>query len=369
MVTVLLAALMSQNQLEVGAHAPFELHRRFEKPALDDASVVVAVSSTVLHTVSEKFLSFAIDTCGVVGACGKVNWQGPQLRYFASQLAPANLRLGGSGASCVWYLLPKATSAAPPDWKLPQVCKWGQRNLTMATWAQILAFVNYTGLDFTFDLNELAGRRCHAQNDTRFKHDRAYCDGDWDPSNTRDFLEHIKTNQLTGSLVALELGNELLRMKPEWKGILTINQTVRDIHKLATVLDQVWVAEGAETVGGSSRPKLMGPGLGVCVEQDVRTLLHQTAGVLDIISFHSYPDGDGASMWAGALSIPSLLFCCFVVVVVVVAIGVVSLLLTMKLNLVRRVFNCSITVDHQVDFGSDIPCTLWLVGVSDCVRH
>ena len=251
-------------------------------------NVSVKVFSRLLHTVSEKFLSFAIDTCGVVGTCGKVDWQGDKLRYLAAQLAPANLRLGGSSASCVTYVLPGRT-APVPSWNTTGPCKWGQHNLTMATWARVLDFVGAAGLQFTFDLNELAGRACHDQDDPAIKHSASYCLGEWDPSNTRDFLQFIKQRNLTAGLVALELGNELTRMKAHWKGILTINQTIRDFHALSAVVDEVWV--------GKPRPLLMGPASSVCVEEDVLHILRATAGVLGSYSFHSYEDGSGASMW------------------------------------------------------------------------
>ena len=254
-------------------------------------NVSVTVSSRVVHTVSEKFLSFAIDTCGVVGTCGEVDWQGSKLRYLASQLAPANLRLGGSGASCVTYIVPGRT-AHVPSWNTTGPCKWGQHNLTMATWAQALDFVEAAGLQFTFDLNELAGRTCHDQDDPTIKHNASYCLGEWDTSNTREFLQFITRKNLTAGLVALELGNELTRMQPHWKGILTINQTIQDFHALSAAIDEVWAGTQLP------RPMLMGPASSVCVEQDVVRFLRETAGVLGSYSFHSYEDGSGANMWA-----------------------------------------------------------------------
>ena len=119
------------------------------------ARVPVSVSSAVLHTVSERFVSFA---SGIIGGCGKVNWQGPKLRYLASKLAPANMRLGGTEADCARYVLP-TTKTLPPPTGLP-VCKWGEMNVTMPVWKDMIAFVAATGLNFTFDLNELDGRTC-----------------------------------------------------------------------------------------------------------------------------------------------------------------------------------------------------------------
>ena len=71
-----------------------------------------------------------------------------------------------------------------------------------------------------------------------FKHNASACVGDWDPSNTIEFLHYIKDNHLTGGLHALELGNELTRMQRGWKGVvLTINDTIRDLHALSAALD------------------------------------------------------------------------------------------------------------------------------------
>ena len=142
---------------------------------------------------------------------------------------------------------------------------------------------NTSGLSFTF-LNELDGRTCHTQDEPIFKHNASACVGDWDPSNTIEFLQYIKHNGLTSGLVALELGNELTRMQRGWKGALTINQTIRDLHALSAVLDKVWP-------DARSRPKLMGPADNICVEEDASRIM-QTS-VLDIFSFHSYPDGSG----------------------------------------------------------------------------
>jgi hypothetical protein len=201
---------------------------------------------SVIHTVSEKFVSFA---SGVIGGCGHVDWANSKLRYLASQLAPANMRLGGTQADCARYLLP-TTKKQPPPTGLP-VCKWGEMNLTMSTWRAMVDFVaNSSGLSFTFDLNELDGRTCHTQDEPIFKHNASACVGDWDPSNTIEFLQYIKDNGLKGGLVALELGNELTRMQRGWKGVLTVNQTIRDLRALSAVLDQVWP-------GASGRPKVM----------------------------------------------------------------------------------------------------------------
>lgn len=166
----------------------FTWMQELKKPAAlkaDDGSIApspparnlsVDVASSVLHIVSEKVLSFAMDTCGVVGTCGEVDWQGSKLRYLASQLAPANLRLGGSGASCVTYILPGRTARlllfffVLKTWNTTGPCKSGQHNLTMETSAHVLDFVEAAGLQFTFDLNELAGRACHDQDDPAIKH-------------------------------------------------------------------------------------------------------------------------------------------------------------------------------------------------------
>ena len=162
----------------------------------------------------------------------------------------------------------------------------------------MISFVAETGLSFSFDLNELDGRTCNSTKDDGAE---SFCVGDWNASNTRQFLEYIRSNKLGAGLMALELGNELTRAKVGWKPVLTINQTIRDIHALSAVMDQVWQGDPA------ARPMLMGPATSECVEEDVRRILRETAGVLDIYSFHSYPDGSGSShVSVGEIDPPNL---------------------------------------------------------------
>lgn len=81
-------------------------------------------------------------------------------------------------------------------------------------------------------------------------------------------------------------------MQPDWKGIITINQTIRDVHALSAIIDEIWTGTQLR------RPILMGPASSVCVEEDAIRILRETAGVLSCFLFHSYEDGSGATMWA-----------------------------------------------------------------------
>lgn len=258
--------------------------------------VSVTLSPTVVHTVSKHYVSFA---SGIIGGCGKVDWQGPKLRYLASQLAPAVMRLGGTESDCARYVLP-TTRTQPPPTGLP-VCRWGEMNVSIATWTEMIDFVGAVGVNFTFDLNELDGRRCDP---TQKDGSQSFCVGDWDPANTLEFLTYVKANNLTSGLVALELGNELTRAKVGWKPVLTINQTIRDMHAFAAVLHQVW----PEGLGGANgRPLQMGPATATCIEDDVHRIITEAADVLDIYSFHDYPDGAGRDhVSLGETTVPNL---------------------------------------------------------------
>ena len=266
----------------------------------DDDAVAVSVvpiklSSKVVHTVSKHYLSFA---SGIIGGCGKVDWHGPKLRYLASQLAPAVMRLGGTESDCARYVLP-TTKTQPPPTGLP-VCRWGEMNVTIATWTDMIDFVGAVGVNFTFDLNELDGRHCDP---TQKDGSASFCVGDWDPANTRDFLTYIKKHNLTRGLIALELGNELTRAKIGWKPVLTINQTIQDMHAFAAVLQEVW----PDAQGEHMRPLQMGPATATCVEEDVHRILTEAADVLDIYSFHDYPDGAGCGhVSLGETSVPNM---------------------------------------------------------------
>ncbi len=200
-------------------HLPAVIAGQFDHgPALEDRDVSirppsdvpplsVALSidtSTVLRSVDERYLSFAIDTSVVVGgkwwnpkAEGREPRSGgvhapvfdfdrPRLDALTRALAPAYLRIGGSEADKLFYgVEPGAEGDEPPP---------GYESvLTRDQWDGVCRFAKRNELDLVMTLNAGPGPR-----------DRA---GRWQSENAEALLEYTRAQ---GCRVAhWEFGNEL----------------------------------------------------------------------------------------------------------------------------------------------------------------
>ena len=99
-------------------------------PGTIDAAVHIAGGSTTF-TVEPHYLSYTIDTSNERGFFQR-DLTNPKLRWLARQLAPAVLRVGGSGGDELYYDVPHSPNASCPGPAFPK-CK--QSGLQPPPWA------------------------------------------------------------------------------------------------------------------------------------------------------------------------------------------------------------------------------------------
>ena len=106
-------------------------------------------ASARLHTISPTtFLGVNLDTASLYYG---FDLSEPKLVTLTKALAPAVLRVGGTAADALYYVVNATT---PGD---------GRGNITMSNdlWDRIVAFAGVTGMHLLFDLNALAFRRAN----------------------------------------------------------------------------------------------------------------------------------------------------------------------------------------------------------------
>jgi hypothetical protein len=146
--------------------------------------------------VSERFVSFAVDTDQVVGGTfwdpagglemvpvPPYDFTRPRLRNLAAALAPAYLRIGGSAADRTYYDLDGASDGPPPGFELV---------LTGDQWDAAADFARALGFELIFTFATGRGPRdAH---------------GSWTADNARELLRHAR--RYDQPLAAIEFGNE-----------------------------------------------------------------------------------------------------------------------------------------------------------------
>ena len=127
----------------------------------------------------------------------------PDLIRYASALAPAILRLGGSPEDSIEYTLDGSgcvpgsggNGPAPEGYYCSQVHPYYYGCLTGARWEELLTFANTTGLSIVLGVNGCSGRMSR--------------DTPMDFSNIKALLAATAASPHRGSLIGLELSNEV----------------------------------------------------------------------------------------------------------------------------------------------------------------
>lgn len=164
--------------------------------------VVVSIDTQQpIATVSERYLSFAVDSAQVVGgvfwnpdadaeeeeiAVEPFDFSSTRVRTLAAALAPATLRIGGTAADFIYYDLDGSTGGEP----------FGEYSLVLTTdqWEGVTSFAGDVGLDILFTVNAGPGPRGEDL-------------GAWDATNAADFLAYTADR---GDPVSVwEFGNEI----------------------------------------------------------------------------------------------------------------------------------------------------------------
>jgi heparanase 1 len=256
-----------------------------------------------LAEVSERYLSFSVDTSQVVGGkwwdpqAGRVEWSSgtvqapvfdfarPRLNRLTRALAPAYLRIGGSEADKVYYHLGATTGArlaVPGGYE--SVFSRGQ-------WDAVHAFAAGNDLDVVCTLNAGPAVR-----------DRA---GRWQGDNAAELLAYTARQ---GYPVAVwELGNEV-NVFFSVHGLsaqVSVEQYARDLAAARRLVDRH--TPGARLAGqGSAYWPVLGEPLGALFGFLPR-YLKQAGHLVDLITWHYYPQQSRRGPVASRRACPSRL--------------------------------------------------------------
>ncbi len=236
------------------------------------ASSIVTLSGDIaLHTVDARFSSFAVDTAQVVGT---TYWSPPDvhdstisiepfdfdrsaLRPLVSALAPALLRIGGSGADKIWFA---------PEGSLAETPSGYDGTLDTATWNALASFAEDTDVDIVFTLNGGSLAR--------------NADVEWQGDNAEAFMAFVA--ERGDPVAAWALGDEVSTY-PVTHGIsVSPAQLSRDLAAVADLRDTY-----------TPTAQLLGPSVEYWPDHGepvpyLAEALHQAASI-DIVSWHYSP--------------------------------------------------------------------------------
>lgn len=181
-----------------------------------------------------------------------------------SQLAPAHLRIGGTLADTIVY------EVDPPQ--PHHNCTEGLTCLNVTRWQQIQTFVQQTGFELVFGLNEKYYQGIPGIMSILSWSINNY-KGTWDPSNAHDFLTYTKAKY--GSVFGFELGNEL-NIRHEYPA----SACAADFKTLHGIIASIWT-------DSSTRPWLIGPDEVPDVEF-LEAFLNETGDIMDAVTYHLY---------------------------------------------------------------------------------
>jgi heparanase 1 len=242
-------------------------------------------ASRPLASVSERYLSFALDTSQLVGgrwwnpAAQQVeagsgslpapvfDFDRPRLDLLVQALAPAYLRLGGSEADKVYYALDApadAPPAPPPGY---------ESVLTRQQWDSAHAFTRRNGLGLMFTLN--AGPAARRR------------DGAWDPANADTLLAYASRH--AQDVEVWQLGNEVnvFFSVHSWRVRISPRQYAADLHTARQLVNRH--SPGAQL---ASQGSAFWPVLGELPFQPLGFMprsLKLAGSLVDQVVWHYYP--------------------------------------------------------------------------------
>jgi heparanase 1 len=241
---------------------------------------VAVASDRVVATVSDRFVSLAIDTAQVVGGdfwtAGQAStsgvgpvapfaWERPRLAALTRALAPAYLRIGGTDADRTWYAL----GDGPPPAIPPENYKW---TLTRTQLDGAFAFARANDLQLMLTLN--AGRG-----------PRAAADGPWLPDNARTLVAYAAAQ--AAPVAVWEMGNEVNAYVVTLGFSLAPADYARDVRVARGLVTELMPAAKLAAPASAYWP-LVG---------ELGGLLPAFAEVggdsVDILSWHYYPQQSG----------------------------------------------------------------------------
>jgi hypothetical protein len=202
--------------------------------AVAEGAPAIINSTNVVHTVSESFLSFTMDISKVRSGFRGYNFTEPVFLALAQTMAPALLRIGGTGQDNYTYDM-SGNGTVSADASIPA------GTLTAEQWDEINEFTSAAGWSAVFGLNALRGIGTDGK-------------GNWDSTNAVSLLEYTKLKGY--NVVGWELGNEQNLDNKGLKAPLEPAAYARSFGALRAALLATF-----GTVGGGTRasPWLIGP--------------------------------------------------------------------------------------------------------------
>lgn len=167
------------------------------------AVAVTVADGSPVQILDDLFLGVNLDS----GSLAKnIQLSNAVLVQLARNLAPAQLRVGGTSSDSLWYIPDGEAGAGPSPDPLSPTPPGGFSafvpNVTIMNnqaWEEVVGFASASGLSLLFDLNAVDFRTSA---------------GDWDPSlNASALLEYTAANGL--DVPAWELGNEARAWREE----------------------------------------------------------------------------------------------------------------------------------------------------------
>ncbi|KAL3640487.1 hypothetical protein CASFOL_015455 [Castilleja foliolosa] len=251
----------------------------------EDATITIDTSTNVAETDANYICAtidwWPQDKCNYNrcpwGSSSAINLDltHPFLNNAVKAFKNLRIRLGGSLQDQVIYNVGNLSSPCRPFKKESGgLFGFSKGCLYMRRWDELNSFFNKTGVVLTFGLNALHGRR-HIQ--------RGVWGGDWDSSNTRDFINYTLSKGY--HVDSWEFGNEL-----SGKGVgasVAAEQYGKDAIRLNSMIDESYTSF-------KLRPTLVAPG-GFYDKPWFDKLL-QVSGphVVNVISHHMYTLGPGS---------------------------------------------------------------------------
>lgn len=241
--------------------------------------------SHLLAHVSERFLSFALDTSQVVGGkwwnpsasqveLGSGTLEAPlfdfnrsRLDLLASALAPAYLRLGGSEADKVYYNLEAGGDSRP------LIPPGYHSALKRSQWDAACEFARRNGLGLVFTLNVGPASR--------------KSDGSWDAGNAESLLTY--TAQQGHQVDVWELGNEVnvFFSVHGWRSQVSPRRYAADLKSARQLLDRLATGACLASQGSAFWPVL--GELPLHWVGFTRRTLKLVGSLVDQVGWHYYP--------------------------------------------------------------------------------
>jgi len=230
----------------------------------EGAPISVHIGVGDRHVQAEFPVGFASVTMDFHPASAGPNWgmnasilevdlDNPALRTYASALAPAILRLGGSeaGSMVIYTDFPKDNVSCPDKF---YYC------LSRARWDKILKFAQETGVRLMLDLNIIGPNKANNSWDAQL-------------SNIESLFAYTASSGM--HVVAWEIGNENQNdLKP--------SDAAQRVTRVREGLNAAWPEP-------ERRPLLIGPSVHIHTDWIIDFLHDIRDGVVSVFSYHLYP--------------------------------------------------------------------------------